>query len=118
MNEMKLYLGEVFYFTDSPLLSTKNIVYEPDGALCVCDGLVVEAGTSAILLQKYPKAEVVDYQDSVLMPGFIDAHLHYVQTEITGMYGRQLLDWLNQYTFPAEKPLPIRIIAVKSPAHS
>ena len=52
MNEMKLYLGEVFYFTDSPLLSTKNIVYEPDGALCVCDGLIVEAGTSAILLQK------------------------------------------------------------------
>mgnify|MGYP007059315982 CR=1 FL=1 len=52
MNEMKLYLGEVFYFTDSPLLSAENIVYEPDGALCVCDGLVVEAGTSAILLQK------------------------------------------------------------------
>lgn len=103
MNEMKLYLGEVFYFTDSPLLSAENIVYEPDGALCVCDGLIVEAGTSAILLQKYPKAEVVDYQGSVLMPGFIDAHLHYVQTEITGMYGRQLLDWLNQYTFPAER---------------
>ncbi|TDO13949.1 amidohydrolase family protein [Halomonas ventosae] len=36
------------------------------------------------------------------MPGFIDSHVHYVQLEIMASYGRQLLDWLNDYTFPEE----------------
>lgn len=99
---MRLYRGELFYFTGSPLLSTANAVYEPDGALCVGDGLIVEAGKAAVLSRKYPQAEVIDYRGSVLMPGFIDAHTHYVQTEITGMYGKRLLDWLDQYAFPAE----------------
>lgn len=36
------------------------------------------------------------------MPGFIDTHVHYVQLDIMASYGRQLLDWLNDYTFPEE----------------
>jgi guanine deaminase len=37
------------------------------------------------------------------MPGFIDTHTHYPQTEIIGSYGKQLIDWLNGYTFPVEE---------------
>lgn len=45
---------------------------------------------------------VYDYRDKLIMPGFIDTHVHYVQLDIMASYGRQLLDWLNDYTFPEE----------------
>jgi guanine deaminase len=38
----------------------------------------------------------------LLMPGFIDAHVHYPQTEMIGAFGEQLLEWLTTYTFPVE----------------
>ncbi|MDA6076099.1 amidohydrolase family protein [Edwardsiella anguillarum] len=41
-------------------------------------------------------------------PGFIDTHIHYPQSEMIGAYGEQLLEWLEKYTFPTEKSLPIR----------
>jgi guanine deaminase len=36
------------------------------------------------------------------MPGFIDTHVHCPQLDVIASYGAQLLDWLNDYTFPAE----------------
>ena len=37
------------------------------------------------------------------MSGFIDAHVHYPQTQVIGSYGAQLLDWLHNYTFVEEQ---------------
>jgi guanine deaminase len=37
-----------------------------------------------------------------LLPGFVDAHVHYPQTEMIGAFGEQLLEWLTTYTFPVE----------------
>ena len=45
----------------------------------------------------------IDAGELTLLPGFIDAHVHFVQTDIIGSYGRRLLEWLEQYTFPAER---------------
>mgnify|MGYP003043106184 CR=1 FL=1 len=39
----------------------------------------------------------------LVLPGFIDAHVHFVQTDIVGSHGRRLLEWLETYTFPAER---------------
>ena len=39
----------------------------------------------------------------LIVPGFIDTHVHYPQLEVLAGCGVQLLDWLNQYTFPAER---------------
>ena len=39
----------------------------------------------------------------LIMPGFIDAHVHYPQTQVIGSYGAQLLDWLHNYTFVEEQ---------------
>ncbi|MFT7111236.1 MAG: guanine deaminase, partial [Psychrobacter glaciei] len=33
---------------------------------------------------------------------FIDTHIHYPQVDVIASYGEQLLDWLNNYTFPTE----------------
>ena len=47
--------------------------------------------------------EVTHYQNGLMVPGFIDTHIHYPQTEMIASYGLQLLDWLKQYTFPTEE---------------
>ena len=50
-----------------------------------------------------PGAAVADHSGCLIAPGFIDTHVHYVQTGIIGAQGQQLLDWLNDYTYPAEQ---------------
>lgn len=44
----------------------------------------------------------VDYRGKLILPGFVDSHIHFPQAEIIGAYGEQLLEWLQRYTFPAE----------------
>ena len=46
--------------------------------------------------------EVSHYPEQLIVPGFIDTHIHFPQTEMMGAYGEQLLEWLNTYTFPTE----------------
>ncbi|WP_338560706.1 guanine deaminase [Acinetobacter sp. KS-LM10] len=46
--------------------------------------------------------QVQHYPDQLIVPGFIDTHIHFPQTEMVGAYGEQLLEWLNTYTFPTE----------------
>lgn len=44
----------------------------------------------------------VDHSGRLLMPGFIDTHVHCPQVDVIASWGTELLDWLNTYTFPAE----------------
>ena len=47
--------------------------------------------------------EVIELgRNSLIVPGFIDTHLHAPQLEMIGSYGGHLLEWLNRYTFPTE----------------
>ena len=78
-------------------------VYESDGCILIRDGLISEIGAYADLRDKLrADIELLHYRDAILLPGFVDAHIHYPQVEIIGSYGAQLLEWLNKYTFPAE----------------
>ena len=103
MSELTLYRGEVFDFIDSPLNRKDAYRYFPDGALVVREGEIVDCGPFEDIKGRYTDYELVDYSGKLLMPGFIDSHIHYPQAEIIGMYGKQLLDWLEDYTFPAEQ---------------
>ena len=44
----------------------------------------------------------IDRSGQLLMPGFIDTHVHSPQVDVIASWGAELLDWLNTYTFPAE----------------
>ena len=44
----------------------------------------------------------LDHSGRLLMPGFIDTHVHSPQLDVIASWGTELLDWLNTYTFPAE----------------
>lgn len=71
-----------------------------DGLLWLKGQHIHAVGHFNELAPSLPKgSDVLDYRDKLLMPGFIDTHVHYVQLDIMASYGRQLLDWLNDYTF-------------------
>lgn len=73
--------------------------YFEDGALTVENGHVVSAGDYAPV----EGAQVVDHRPHLIMPGFIDPHIHYPQMQVVGSYAAALLDWLNNYTFIEEQ---------------
>ncbi|MCY4537584.1 MAG: amidohydrolase family protein, partial [Chloroflexi bacterium] len=97
--------GSLFYVTDDPFLNPPEdcAVYESDGIIVIEDGKISAVGSAAEILPALADdVEVRRYARSILMPGFVDAHIHYPQVEIIGSYGTQLLEWLNKYTFPTE----------------
>ena len=78
--------------------------YESDALVVVEDGRIKAFGSYASLKDSLASdTPITTYNDALILPGFIDLHVHYPQTQIIGAYGKQLIDWLNRYTFPAEQ---------------
>ncbi|NJK37165.1 MAG: guanine deaminase [Oscillatoriales cyanobacterium SM2_3_0] len=73
-----------------------------DGLLVVESGKIKDFGEYRILKKQYPELEITAYPNQLMIPGLIDLHVHYPQTEMVAAYGEQLLEWLNKYTFPTE----------------
>jgi guanine deaminase len=78
--------------------------YFPDGALLIENGCIAAVGPAQAVLAQVPRdTPVTDHGRDLLLPGFIDTHIHYPQTDVIAAGGRQLLDWLEDYTFVAER---------------
>jgi guanine deaminase len=91
------FIEDPFYVPES-----ESVRYIADGLLVLENGKVKELGTYKSLQDKYASIPVTYYPDMLIMPGFIDTHIHFPQVEMIAAYGEQLLEWLNQYTFPTE----------------
>lgn len=76
--------------------------YFADGLLVIESGVIQAMGVYETMQAEYGDLPTVHYPDMLIMPGFVDTHIHYPQTEMVAAYGEQLLEWLNQYTFPTE----------------
>jgi guanine deaminase len=78
---------------------SSKVRFDADHWLLIEDGRI--AGRSAA----EPDANWAkhDQKGRLVTPGFIDTHVHSPQLDVIASYGAQLLDWLNTYTFPAEK---------------
>ncbi len=76
--------------------------YIPDGLLVIEDGIIVAFGPFGDLAAKYPDQPVIHIKDRMILPGFIDGHIHFPQVRVLGAYGNQLLDWLQNWIFPEE----------------
>jgi guanine deaminase len=75
-----------------------------DGGLIVDgSGTILEVGDYREVRHQYPSATVVDCSDHLILPGFIDTHIHLPQYEAVALYGKELLEWLNRDIFPAER---------------
>lgn len=93
-------------FTGDPFFESPDdcVVYESDGLLVVEDGVITRFGPASTLLSDLPAdVPVTHHPTGLILSGFIDCHVHYPQVDVLGSHGTQLLDWLNQYTFPAEQ---------------
>ncbi len=77
--------------------------YIDDGVLIVEDGRIAEAGhADRLLAQLAEDVLLTELPGKLIVPGFIDCHVHCPQLDIIASYGEQLLDWLNRYAYPAE----------------
>lgn len=83
----------------------QSLRHTPDGVVVCKEGLIQAVGPANEILGEYPDAKVLDYSGNLIVPGLVDVHLHYAQTRIIGSFGRQLLEWLQTYTFPEELKL-------------
>jgi guanine deaminase len=103
---LKVYRGELLHFLADPakVKLEESYQYLEDGLMILKDGLIEKIGDAKKLLPTLDTSiEVIHYENGLIMPGFIDTHVHYPQTEMIASYGEQLLEWLENYTFPFEK---------------
>ena len=87
--------------------------YFSDGLLVLEAGKVKELGSYDRLQAKYSNIAITAYPNKLILPGFIDTHIHFPQTEMIGAYGEQLLEWLDKYTFPTENKFKDKAYAQK-----
>jgi len=101
---VQAFRGEIVDFVGDPaLLGAGALRHHADGVLVVRDGRVAALGPAKTTLRSVsPDAVVTDYRGKLIVPGFVDTHVHYAQTDMIASYGAQLLEWLERYTFPAE----------------
>jgi guanine deaminase len=98
--------GAILHFRADPGAQDDPSSFEflEDGLLVTHNGQVTEIGPAKELLRTLPlDIDVINHSNCILMPGFVDTHIHYPQTDVIGSGGRQLLDWLENYTFPTER---------------
>jgi guanine deaminase len=90
--------GQTLSFADDG-----TAVHEAKGAIVAGDdGTILWAGPQPLLPHAFRQAEVHDYGGMIVMPGFIDAHIHFPQYRMLAAPGKDLLDWLTRFTFPEE----------------
>jgi guanine deaminase len=96
--------GEIVHFVADPAHHAHALEHFADGVLVVRDGHVAECGPAPELMARLPAGTpVTDYRGKLILPGFVDTHVHYPQTDIIASHGEQLLEWLEKYTFPVER---------------
>ncbi len=102
---VKILRGRLLSFSAAPQgpEDTSAYSYEEDGALLIRNGKIAAKGVfSEVRNAAPPTAEIIDHRPHLILPGFIDTHIHFPQAQVIASWADQLLDWLNDYTFPCE----------------
>ena len=96
--------GALITFDGDPLLGGMGMRrYERDAIVVMANGRIVDCGATADVASRLgPDTPVTHYDQGLISAGFIDAHVHYPQLPVIGAGGKALLEWLTDYTFPAE----------------
>jgi guanine deaminase len=94
--------GDLLDFVAAPARADRDspaVRWRPDHWLLIEGGTIVGAQSTGpdITWRR------IDHAGRLILPGFIDTHVHSPQLDVIGSWGAQLLDWLRDYTFPAEQ---------------
>ncbi len=98
---LQAFRGEYLSVSRDPRDDPDAVRHDPDGLLVVENGIVVARGNHADLASRYPGL-AIQHLPGLIVPGFVDAHIHYPQMDRIAAHGEQLLDWLDRHIFPAE----------------
>ena len=74
-----------------------------DGAVAIDDGVIIDIGPAAEIRSRHSARETLPGTNRVVMPGLVNGHQHAAMTLLRGVADDlALMDWLNNYIFPAE----------------
>lgn len=104
---LRAFRGEILSVGHDPRDHEDAVRHEADGLFVVEDGIVVARGDYADLAARFADVPV-EVLPGLIVPGFIDAHVHYPQMDSIAAHGEQLMDWLERHIFPAEKAFAVR----------
>lgn len=98
------YRAALFHLTRDPdeAGEASAHIHHPDGLLLVEDGEIVAAGGYQALAAQLRDIPVTHLPGRLIVPGFVDLHVHFPQIDVIAAHGGQLLDWLEHQVFPAE----------------
>jgi guanine deaminase len=107
IKDSQIHRAALLHFPHATCSPEDHYQFIADGVLVVENGVITYIGEADDFFTAAGNRDIdihtdVIRHDGLLMPGFIDSHVHFPQTEMIGSYGKQLLDWLNSYTFPTE----------------
>ena len=102
MNGTQLFRAALFHTEANPFSHAGALRAYDDGGLLVRNGRIVASGRFEEVRAADPEAPVVDWRGGIVLPGFIDTHVHYPQLRIVGRLGRSLIDWLEHAALPEE----------------
>jgi guanine deaminase len=98
--------GAFFDFIDDPWKHVGHeheaARFQADGLLVVEDGRIVDFGAFADLAPRHPALDITHIEGRLILPGFIDGHIHFPQMRVIGAFGEHLLRWLEVWVFPEE----------------
>jgi len=96
--------GDLLDFRSAPewgAVDTPAVRFREDHWLLIEDGCIAGAlPGDQPLDERWTRR---DHRGRLILPGFIDTHVHSPQLDVIASHGTELLDWLNTYTFPAER---------------
>jgi len=113
------YRAALLHMLDDPCRAPAGeaFAFHEDGLLVVEDGHVTAFGAYTDIAPALPAGTpVTAFPGKLITPGFVDAHIHYPQTDVVAAWGSQLLDWLDTHTFPAEQAFADRAHAEEAAA--
>jgi guanine deaminase len=100
-----IYAGTIVDTPGDPFANDPADALTEAAALLVRDGVIRARGTLAALTAEHPAEPVTRLDGGLLVPGFVDAHVHFPQIRAIGGLGMPLLDWLEHCALPEESKL-------------
>lgn len=115
---MQLFRAAIFHTPENPfpldIGDPRALTCYQDGGLLVDGGRVVVCGEYTPIRDAHPGAATVDWRGGFILPGFVDAHVHFPQLRVIGAMGRTLLDWLDAVALPEEARMADRGYAAET----
>jgi len=101
----ELLRAPLFHTPRNPFHNADALESSADGGLLIRDGRIAACDDYRTLRAAHPEVATVDLRGGYLLPGFVDAHIHFPQLRVLGSMGRTLLDWLEHCALPEESRL-------------